>query len=303
MSWHPPRRRIFQQSPEPFQLDSFSEREVKAWKENTDKFIKYHWDFYSCLAYQRTQIQDKIKDTLLGAAEETYVFNNWQRAVKYRYSLIPLSPEGSLVDPGGRFNIGRINPYQHVPFPGLYVGEDKSTSIQESLSQQITPGTEEASLDFALTNSESISLISLSGCLGTYIDLNKPERLTKFVNLIKNFKIPNSLFKIAKELKLSPPGLVRSSNKLMKCLMEPNWRGAPMLADIPSGSQIFGQLVHGSGIEGILYRSKFNDKKCLAIFPQNFETPNSFIQLDHDTPGKDVVKKLDFSNIKEMKYR
>jgi hypothetical protein len=41
--------------------------------------------------------------------------------------------------------------------------------------------------------------------------------------------------------------------------------------------------VANAGIEGILYPSKFTNKKCLAIYPQNFDS-QSFIIVDGDAP-------------------
>ena len=74
-----------------------------------------------------------------------------------------------------------------------------------------------------------------------------------------------------------------------------------MLFDVPTTSQIFGQLVVEAGIEGILYSSKFTNKNCLAVFPQNFdETSGSFIQLDDETPAGVTIPRLDARVWKEF---
>jgi len=58
-----------------------------------------------------------------------------------------------------------------------------------------------------------------------------------------------------------------------------------MQFDVPATGQIFGQLVAGAGIEGIVYLSKFTGKECIVIFPQNFEEgTDSFIALDDEPP-------------------
>ena len=64
--------------------------------------------------------------------------------------------------------------------------------------------------------------------------------------------------------------------------------------DVPSSPQIFGQLVWEAGIEGILYNSKFSEKECLVIFPQNFdETCGSFVELDDPAPQEAKILKWD----------
>lgn len=64
-----------------------------------------------------------------------------------------------------------------------------------------------------------------------------------------------------------------------------------MQFDIPANCQIFGQLVANAGIEGILYPSKFTNKKCLAIYPQNFDS-ESFVKVEGDAP-EGAASKLD----------
>lgn len=64
---------------------------------------------------------DALKSSLREVAAP-FEFSAWQRAVKYRYSLAPLSTKGSLVDPGGRFNIGAIDPSRFPLFPALLLG-------------------------------------------------------------------------------------------------------------------------------------------------------------------------------------
>ena len=90
---------------------------LRAAKEATRKLIDYHWKFYSELALQRSQIESELADALNEAAIENFSFSKWQRAVRYRYSLHPLSVLGSLKDPGSRFNIGDIDAAR---FPQLF---------------------------------------------------------------------------------------------------------------------------------------------------------------------------------------
>ncbi len=66
-----------------------------------------------------------------------------------------------------------------------------------------------------------------------------------------------------------------------------------MQVDIPANSQLFGQLVVRAGIEGIVYPSKFNDRDCLAVFPQNFSGTGSFVELLDTPPAQTVTRRLD----------
>lgn len=274
-------------------LDQFSVADIHKWTAFKDQFLKYHWDYYSELAYQRSQIADEIKRSLLEAAQKTFPFEKWQRAVKYKYALEPFSVTGSLMDTaGGRFNIGDINPSQFPSFPALYLASDKNTAYQELLCQKIELGQENRTLDFALTNPASVANISLSGVLGSIINLREPEKLQLFVDLIKDFSIPDYLRKVAKNIGEREPELIRTVPKLMDSLLDPSWRLWPMQFDVPVASQIFGQLVSEAGIEGILYPSKFTDKDCLTVFPQNFEE-GSFVQMDDAMPPEVKIRRLD----------
>jgi hypothetical protein len=198
-----------------------------------------------------------------------------------------------MADPaGGRFNIGAINPSQFSPFPTLYLANDTNTARQELLCQKVDPGQETRAFDSALTNPTSVVNISLSGAIDFIINLKETGRLQSFVDLIKDFSVPDYLKKAAKNIGEREPELIRTVPKLMDSLLDPNWRLWPMQFDVPIASQIFGQLVSEAGIEGILYPSKFTGKDCLAIFPQNFEE-GSFVQLDDEAPTGVKIRRLD----------
>jgi len=269
---------------------------------HTDGFLKYHWDYYNELAYQRSKISEKIKESILGAAQNNFTFEKYQRAIKYKYANEPFSIAGSLTDPGGRFNIGDIKPTHFPPFPALYLAFDKATAMQELLSQKIGPNQKSHKLDpldFALTRHDSIAIISMSGSIGSIINLKEPERLQPFVDLIKDFTVSDSLKEAARAIGEHEPDLVQTVPKLIDVLLIPNWRTWPMLFDVPIASQIFGKIVSEAGIEGILYTSKFTSNDCLAIFPQNFEE-DSFIQLDGDAPEGTKIRRLDSKTWKEI---
>lgn len=149
-----------------FLLDSFSAQDLAKWETQKEKILRYHWDLYSALAYERHKTADRLRVALLEATDRPYEFKGWQRQVRYKYSLIPLSPKGSLIEPGGRFNIPDVNPDQIPPFPALYIAENKETTLQEAgqqkkLSSNLSP----LDLALALIRKDSISIVAVNGKL------------------------------------------------------------------------------------------------------------------------------------------
>lgn len=284
--------------PKEFVIDQFSLVEMQKEKERTKDILEYQWSFYSELAHQRKEVEDKLIETLVLTSFTGFQLNGWQRAVKWKYGLHPLSTVGSLNDPGGRFNIGDFNP-QNVPiFPALYLAKDKNTALQETLGQTQPSDSELSAQEIALTSSSSISIVSVNGYLEKVFDLRSAKKLTKFVNLIKSFKISPHLFKTAKTLELQEPNFVKKTSELHGILLEEDWRISPVQNDIPSASQIFGQLIYRAGIEGILYPSKLTGKTCLAIFTKNFDHSPSYLELNDKPPHPKVPKRVDETNWK-----
>ena len=284
--------------PKEFVLDQFSYSEMQKTKTRAKDNLEYHWSFYSELAHQRKEIEDKLLETLILTSFSGFEFKGWQRAVKWKYGLHPLSTVGSLNDPGGRFNIGDFNP-QNVPiFPALYLAEDKNTALQETLGQVQPSDSELSAQEIALTSDSSISIVSVNGYLEKVFDLRSAKKLAKFTNLVKSFKIPSHLFKTAKTLKMSEPRISKKPSELLEIILDKDWRICPMQQDIPSASQIFGQLVYRAGIEGILYPSKLTGKICLAIFTKNFDHSSSYLELNDKALHPKVPKRIDETNWK-----
>src|SRR2546430_16800869 len=115
-------------------LDSGRVSDIIRSKAVFEELVAFHWDYYSELAFQRNQIREKLNSSLRVRAEP-FTFSNWQRIIRYKYSLIPLSTKGSVADPGGRFNVGVIDPTRYPLFPALYIASDKSTALAEALGR------------------------------------------------------------------------------------------------------------------------------------------------------------------------
>lgn len=121
------------------------------------------------------------------------------------------------------------------------------------------------------------------------------------VDIIGTFTFPDELIRDAAKIGLEPPGLIKSIEELGQNVLKSDWRYWPMQFDVPHTSQIFGQLATEAGIEAILYPSKFNDRDCLVVFPQNFELDSdSMVFLDDPPPDGTLNKMVDASVWAEM---
>jgi len=259
---------------------------------------QFHSEYYSELEYLRSQIYDELKSSLLERAQP-FEFLNWQRAVKYKYSLVPLSAKGSLADPGGRFNVGAIDASRFPMFAALYLASDKKTALAELLGREDGPVNSLTPEELALTKAASITVVSLSGKLESVLDITDAKNLTPFINLIKGFKISSKLIFKGRKVGLSV-GLIRDSTTLMKVLQSTAWREWPMGYDVPAPSQIFGRIVQDAAIEGILYRSVLTDSTWLAVFPQNFQNSSACIEIDDPCPAETLHRRIDSTTFKNF---
>ena len=259
--------------------------------------LKYQWDFYSELAFQRGVIQDKLLSAIAQSCLTDFKFNSWQRVIGWKYSHHPLCTIGSIKQYGGRFNIGEDISQANTlkTFQAFYLAEDQATAQVEALGSQVS--SEKLSVeDVALTNKSSYSCISISGSLDKVIDLTKKSSLTKFVRLISSFTIPQSIYDSAKRLGIPKPTLINTTTLLLDSFLSPSWRKDPAQFDIPANSQIFGQLAHQAGIDGILFHSTKTGKKCLAVFPSNFGGGSSSLEVDDEPPEIWIPKIINLNN-------
>jgi hypothetical protein len=97
-----------------------------------EELVQVHWAYYCELEFQRNRIREQLKGSIREKAQP-FDFSKWQRSLRYKHSLTPLNTNGSLVDPGGRFNIGDLDPARYRVFPSLYIAADKGTALAEVL--------------------------------------------------------------------------------------------------------------------------------------------------------------------------
>jgi RES domain-containing protein len=225
-----------------------------------------------------------------------FELSKWQRVVKYKYALHPLGTNGSLVDPGGRFNIGEIDAPRYPVFPALYVASDKGTALAELLGRS-TSGDLLTPEEVALTKPDSIAAVSVSGHLDAVLDIGDDSSLAAFVALIKGFRLTPTLTSKASRVGF-PLNIIRTVQELTRVLHASDWRNWPALYDAPAACQIFGRIALDAQVEGILYKSVLTDKPCLAIYHHNFQNSSSYIELDDPVPPELKVHRLDSSNCK-----
>jgi len=78
-------------------LESGSVKDIERYRRAADAVAEFHWRFYAELAFQRSLIETDLIDVISRAANGPYPFNQWQRAVKWKYSLDPLNTRGSVL--------------------------------------------------------------------------------------------------------------------------------------------------------------------------------------------------------------
>lgn len=260
---------------------------IRRYKQRYEFIQEHYYKSFMHFQHQRANRLEKIKVTISQNVER-YVFENWHRIIDLRFVENALSSIGSILnDPGGRFNIGDINEIKFPKFKALYIAEDWATAYREK--NQVDPseviGGGLTTDELSMTNKSSTIDLLVKGNL-EIVDLTKEDTLLDFYNIIKDIKISKQLEKEAQRLNIPALYHVKSFEELKKSILLNEWRSLPAQVDIPANSQIFGQLVYSSGVEGILYPSKMSSvKKCLAVFPMNFANSSSAIKIqDEDLP-------------------
>ncbi len=277
-------------------LDQFNQDDIRLWKAMSVGLISYWVRLFYFLEGQRNLYGDEISNALREVDSLTVNIVEWNRIVDWQYSLEPLSAVGST-KAGGRFNIGSDLDSRKFPaFPALYCAENCETAYAEKFGTTETRSKTKLSGDeLALRDNNSFASIRIKGKVHNIFDLQKAVNLKKFSEIINSFKMPNELKELAISLNIPPPWLVTSPSQLKTTMLEENWRQWPVQYDIPSNSQIFGRLLVAAGFEGILYPSTKGTKKCLAIFLENFNGSESFLELMDASPKGVKHNKLDKS--------
>lgn len=283
-------------------LEILKVEDIRRFEKRKDELLSYYYKHYSYFQDERSKILEKLKDTLNKNCCG-FSFQSWHRIVSFKFSDSPLSAKGSLLNTiGGRFNIGDLDEYKFSPFAALYIAEDFETAYREKFQIERSKKINGLTADeLALNKSSSMSDVVVEGKINTIIDLTKSNTLTDFYNAIKHIKLPKDLEKEAKKLKIPVPYHVSSLSALRTSILNSEWRELPMQVDIPSNSQIFGQIAYFAKIEAILYYSRMDSrKKCLAVFVENFRNSPSFVRVKDATPNSVKITCLDSKTFNEL---
>lgn len=280
-------------------IERFTELDLKRWRTLSKAIYDQQTLLYFCLEGQRKTYTDKINKSL-EKGEISYSFDNWSRVLEYRYSDNPLSPIGSTISVGGRFNIGDIDPKTFCPFPALYLGSDDKTVLSEYFQSSPTPTNGLSREELALTQKDAYAVVKVKGVLSRVFDLRKRENIRAFANILKTFDLSSTVVRHAKQANIELPKLLRNVDVMYSFMFEKRWRERPMQFDIPANPQIFGRILKDAGFQGILYRSVRGNGLCLAIFPENLG-PYDFVELPKGTAPKSVkIQRMDWSTWRHL---
>lgn len=113
-------------------LEQLSTASIQQWNEFGDAQREYQYALFYELESQRAARKAALCDALRKVPGISVSVDGWCRAINFKYGREGLSPAGSLVWVGGRFNIGReVDEAHFEPFPALYIAEDFETAYRE----------------------------------------------------------------------------------------------------------------------------------------------------------------------------
>lgn len=281
-------------------LDEFNRADLRSWKTLSGKIETFNVRLFYHLESLRDIFNEELLNALQSHSKPKEVGKSWFRLVDYKYSNELLSTRGSLIK-GGRFNIGNdLNSRKFPPFPALYMAKDYNTAYAEyyGVSRFASGGL--SGQDIALEAMKSFAAVKLSFELVDIFDLSKVSNLNAFTNIISKFELPDDLKRLGKSIKLKRPWLTRNSERLRDSLLASGWRYPPMQFEIPSSSQIFGRLLRNAGMEGVKYPSTKGSGKCIAIFTENLDGSDSFVELEDEAPTSVTHTRLHSGNWKQL---
>lgn len=283
------------------ELDRFSEAQLRIWERASSDIEQLNIELHYGLEKQRHEKKSQLLDALRANRAPALTLTNWCRIVSYQYSLTLLSCAGSTKGYGGRFNVGSdLSDAGFKPWPALYVAENFETAFREKF------GLNQNDHDSGL-NPEELSLNTQDGwsvgiCeaqIGSVFDLGNRASLDAVVKIFARFKMPKAAAEIARRLKVRNLALVRTVEKLCEVVLDRNWRILPSQFELPSHSQILGQLILEAGFEAVAYPSSRNGGRCVAVFPTNFGNSDSYVTLTGNVPAEATITRLDRNTIAE----
>jgi RES domain len=284
----PSRPGLLPGTPSLIELERFSEQGLQQWRHGWSSYRDLYTELYFGFESQRAQHAHELTGALLANAGPAVTIEGWGRIVDYQYCLSPLSVTGSLSAEGGRFNIGkRLNVAVFSPFPALYVGDSLETAYAEKFSIRSDEARDGLTAgELVLRAPPSFTYVKLEGLVELCIDIGSVSALRDIASVMMKFRMPERALQLARSIHMVPPAMVRSATMLREQLLHPNWNTLPLHFDLPSNSQIFGRLAAAAGFHGIRYPSvRHPAGMCLALFPQNWKSSGSRVQITDKQPA------------------
>jgi hypothetical protein len=285
-----------------YDLDEFTDATIQQWQAHGRATRDFHTALYFDLAGQRAARQPEISAALRQVQPITVPLDTWHRIVNFKYCLNPLSPAGSLLWVGGRFNVGReIDETRFPSFPALYVAEDFETAFREYhglAKDKLVEGLRADEL--SLEEAGSWVTLRLVGCIYNVFDLTKSSNLKGICRIFSKFNLSSRVRDLERKAKRQPTRLIRTPTELVDVMMSDDWRAWPVHFSVPANSQVFARFLVDAGFEGVLYRSAKGAKKCLAVFTRQMVNSNSHVGLHPDRPDNIENAELNSTNCLDL---
>lgn len=277
-----------------FLLEQFTESDLKSWRRISRDVDAFNLSLFHALEAQRKLLESNLIDSLLDCTKLDIAVDNWWRIVDYKYSLIPLSPTGSL-HRSGRFNVGiDVDPDAFPIFPALYVAESEDLARLEKFgeSKERLLSTEQLNLR---TNA-SHTAIRVNIKLGCVLDLTKPACLKSFVQILSKISVPNGVRELGKKIGKHGKIIIADAKELRTTILDKNWNHYPVMFSLPANSQLLGRMLIRAGFDGVLYPSARGGGNNIAIFIENMDGFDSHIEVADDVPDGAKLIRIDKNN-------
>ena len=279
-------------------LEEISLTKLQNNRQYAKTLTKYHVSIFHQLQEKRDLKREQIINALQSENGISVDITNWVRIIDMCYSTSPVSPKGSNTLVGGRFNIGKdVHPDLASNY-SLYIAESEDTAFCEKYPEAKNDSNLTQEEIYLLTKSDSFGYMKLDGHINNIFDLTDEKFTTEFISIISKFKINKLTQVLAKVLNIDPWKSVQTFDELLYICMEYNWRFHPTMFDIPSSSQVFGNLIRQSGFAGIKYKSTKGHDYCLSLFPENFDDQSEVIAKS--TPPETKFSTLNNENWTEQ---
>lgn len=271
------------------ELDRFSEASLERWNIVSRDLDELEAVLYFGLEPERRRLRPELIAALQREPVSVFEIPRWVRFVTYQYSLEPLSCAGSLLNVGGRFNVGiELDANTLDPWPALYLAQDYETAFREKfqLAQDetaigLTPQ------ELALEQGVSHASLFVTGRLNRVFDMTSHQSMGGVAQVLRKIAMPLRARIIGKNLGFATNALsmARSVKQIYDAALKENWRMLPIQFGLPAKSHVLAELVRAAGFEAILYQSSKGPGNCLAVFP-DLLAAGSFVELiDAAPPG------------------